>query len=49
VTHEHWLFGDRPKDDTDTRNLGGWHVSERVFRERSAAGFPNDFEPVIAC
>jgi glycosyltransferase involved in cell wall biosynthesis len=49
VTHEHWLFGDRPKDDTDTKNLGGWHDSERVYRERSAAGFPNDFEPVIAC
>jgi GT2 family glycosyltransferase len=49
VTHEHWLHGSRAKDVTDTRNLGGWGDSERTYRERAAAGFPNDFDPVITC
>jgi glycosyltransferase involved in cell wall biosynthesis len=49
VRHQHWLFGDRPKDDTDTRNLPAHAASERTYRERAAAGFPNDFEPAISC
>jgi glycosyltransferase involved in cell wall biosynthesis len=49
VYHQHWLFGDRPKDQTDTRNLPDWDASERTYRERAAAGFPNDFEPTISC
>jgi hypothetical protein len=49
VTHKHWAFGGRPKDDTDRRNLDGWFDSERVYRERSRAGFPNDFKPAISC
>jgi hypothetical protein len=50
VTHEHWLFGDRQQDATDTRKLGAHAASERIFRERSTAGFPNDgITPVITC
>lgn len=47
VRHEHWLFGDRPQDRTDTRPLAEHAQSERTFLERQAAGFPNDFEPAI--
>jgi GT2 family glycosyltransferase len=47
VYHHHWLFGDRPQDETDTRNLGGHAEAERMFRERQAAGFPNDYEPIL--
>jgi glycosyltransferase involved in cell wall biosynthesis len=46
VYHAHWLFGDRPKDDTDTRNLGGHAEAQRMFNERKAAGWP-DTDPVI--
>jgi glycosyltransferase involved in cell wall biosynthesis len=49
VRHEHWLFGARPQDQTDTRNLSGHAASERTYRERAMAGFPNDFDPVITC
>lgn len=47
VSHVHWLFGDRPRDPTDTRLLGEHPASERTFHARQAAGFPNDYEPVI--
>ena len=47
VYHDHWLFGDRPKDATDAKNLGGHPQSERIFNQRKAAGFPNDYDPVI--
>jgi hypothetical protein len=47
VEHQHWLFGDRPQDRTDTRNLPGWDASQRTYAERAAAGFPNDFAPAI--
>jgi GT2 family glycosyltransferase len=47
VTHEHWLFGARPQDDTDLRNLPEHPASQRVYHERAAAGFPDDLEPVI--
>lgn len=50
VYHSHWLFGDRHRDETDTRTLGGHGAAERTFLERKAAGFPNDgVEPVITC
>lgn len=48
VYHEHWLFGDRVKDDTDRRRLPLHPEDERLYKERRAAGFPNDYEPVIA-
>jgi len=49
VTHHHWLFGDRDKDATDTRTLGDHAEAERVYKERRAARFPVDYEPVITC
>jgi GT2 family glycosyltransferase len=49
VYHRHWIFGDRPQDGTDTRLLGDHPESERMFDERQAAGFPNDYEAVITC
>lgn len=47
VYHAHWTFGDRPQDDTDRRKLHEHAVAERTFLERQAAGFPNNFEPII--
>ncbi len=47
VRHEHWLFGDRAQDHTDFRSLPDHPASQRVFLERQAAGFPNDFQPAI--
>jgi len=47
VLHRHWIFGDRAQDPTDTRQLGLHPDSERIFHERAAAGFPNDYEAVI--
>lgn len=47
VPHRHWTWGDRPKDETDDRNLAEYEESKRIFNERKAAGFPNDFEAVI--
>ena len=47
VHHDHWLFGDRPQDATDQKNLGGHPQSERIFKQRQAAGFPNDYEAAI--
>jgi glycosyltransferase involved in cell wall biosynthesis len=49
VHHHHWIFGDRPQDATDMRLLGQHPESEQRFLYRAAAGFPNDFEPVIEC
>jgi hypothetical protein len=48
VGHAHWIFGDRPQDATDTRTLGQHGAAEAVYRQREAAGFPNDgIAPVI--
>lgn len=47
VYHEHWLFGDRPQDETDTRRLPQHPEDERIYNERRAAGFPVDYAPVI--
>lgn len=49
VPHEHWLFGDRQKDDTDKRRLPLHAEDERIYKERKANGFPNDRDPVITC
>lgn len=48
VRHRHWLFGERQQDETDTRLLPGHPDSERAYEQRKAAGFPDDFEAVIA-
>lgn len=47
VYHDHWTYGDRPQDATDSRTLGDHADSQEVFRRRAAEGFPNDYEPVI--
>ena len=47
VTHEHWLFGDRPQDSTDTRTLGDHEAAADTYRARLNAGFPVDYPPVI--
>jgi hypothetical protein len=49
VYHSHWVFGDRPQDETDTRTLGSHSAAEVMFRARQAAGFPCNYEPVITC
>lgn len=47
VYHEHWLFGDRDQDDTDARRLPQHPEDQRHYDLRAAAGFPNDYDPVI--
>lgn len=47
VYHEHWLFGDRSQDETDKRRLPDHPADERHYKQRKAAGFPNDYEAVI--
>jgi hypothetical protein len=47
VGHDHWLFGGRTQDETDTRNLGGHADAERTFKERAASGFPDDYPAII--
>lgn len=48
VYHRHWIFGDREQDDTDRKTLGDHAASERIYKERKAAGFPNEgIEPIL--
>lgn len=47
VTHEHWLFGDRDQDATDTRTLSDHGQAADTYRARLTAGFPTDYPPVI--
>lgn len=47
VYHQHWLYGDRDRDATDTRFLNDHAEAKAMFDQRKAAGFPNDYEPVI--
>jgi glycosyltransferase involved in cell wall biosynthesis len=47
VYHEHWLFGDRAKDETDTRRLPDHPEDQRIYNERKAAGFPDDIPAVV--
>jgi GT2 family glycosyltransferase len=49
VYHEHWLFGDRQQDETDTRRLPDHPQDQRIYNDRRTAGFPDDLEPVIEC
>jgi GT2 family glycosyltransferase len=48
VHHNHWLWGERPQDDTDTRSLPGHGHSMQTYEQRAAAGFPDEFEAVIS-
>jgi glycosyltransferase involved in cell wall biosynthesis len=47
VRHEHWTFGDRSKDATDDIGLDRHGEAQQRYNERAAAGFPNDYPPVI--
>lgn len=47
VVHEHWLFGSRDQDATDTRTLGDHAQAEATFQARKAQGFPDTNDPVI--
>lgn len=47
VRHLHWMFGDRAQDDTDRATLPEHPASQARFDQRQAAGFPNDYPPVI--
>jgi glycosyltransferase involved in cell wall biosynthesis len=47
VRHNHWLFGDRPQDETDTRLLGRHPESHQAYQQRAAAGFPDEQGAVI--
>ena len=47
VRHNHWLFGDRPQDPTDTRLLGEHPASAQAYEQRKAVGFPAEQEAVI--
>jgi glycosyltransferase involved in cell wall biosynthesis len=48
VYHHHWIFGDRQQDETDSRLLPHHAASQQNFDLRAAAGFPNDYDPVIS-
>jgi len=47
VEHKHWVFGTAVKDAT--YRIGSDHMnSDRdIFQRRRAAGFPDDFEPIL--
>jgi hypothetical protein len=47
VDHEHWIFGNRSRDETDERELPNHPGSQEGYLRRAAAGFPNDYDPVI--
>lgn len=48
VSHQHWIFGDRPQDATDTRSLPEHPGSEAAYQARRAAGFPDSQPPIIS-
>lgn len=47
VAHVHWLFGGRGMDATDERRLPDHDEDQRIYNERLAENFPNDYEAVI--
>lgn len=47
VGHAHWLFGGRGMDATDERRLPDHDSDQRIYNERLAENFPNDYEAVI--
>jgi hypothetical protein len=47
VTHQHWMFGTRGKDETDARNEAADAESKAAYLARLEAGFPDDYPPVI--
>jgi hypothetical protein len=47
VEHRHYLWGKAEKDATYQRTAGTFKPDQETFLQREAAGFPNDFEPVL--
>jgi glycosyltransferase involved in cell wall biosynthesis len=47
VRHDHYDYGERPKDALDEYNRSFLTQATEVFHRRQAEGFPDDFEPVI--
>jgi glycosyltransferase involved in cell wall biosynthesis len=47
VTHLHWTFGTREKDETDARWLPDYEAAKITYLARKEAGFPNNYPPVI--
>ena len=47
VEHIHCANGKREQDDSDTARIPFWDYDEQLYNQRMAAGWPNDFEPVI--
>ena len=47
VRHNHWTTGTRVKDETDNRWLTQYEASKMAYAHRQAAGFPDDYPPVI--
>ncbi len=47
VRHDHWMFGTRPKDSTDERLTPQMEASQKAYQARLAAGFPDDYPPII--
>lgn len=47
VEHRHYLWGKADKDETYQLTEGTFLPDQETFRQRAAAGFPDDFEPVL--
>jgi len=47
VTHQHWTYGDRPMDDTDSRWLGHYEAARSMYELRKSLGFPVNYPAVI--
>lgn len=47
VAHLHPTNDSRPMDALDNQRDEWWAIDEKIFMDREAAGFPDDFEPVI--
>jgi glycosyltransferase involved in cell wall biosynthesis len=47
VAHNHPANNKRPPDELDAQRDDWWAVDEKIYLERQAAGFPDDFEPVV--
>ena len=48
VRHVHWHDGERERDATDERNIGGQMAARAIYILREAAGFPDSWPAVIS-
>ena len=47
VEHRHYLWGKAEKDATYKLSEGTFLPDQETFKKRAAAGFPDDFEPIL--